>query len=79
MTCSLQTDVLLPGPDEIIALALAALSVEGVGAVLRAPVLTPAPALLVLLYLHLLPPLLLISALQVRFYHHLHSLLPDLQ
>ena len=78
-TCSLAAECLLLSPHHVVALALAGLRVEDVHAEVSAPVLTTTAALLVLLYLHLLPPLLLVPPLQVTLDHHVHPLLDNLQ
>ena len=79
LTCSFFAKLLLLAPQQVGALALAGLGVEAVHAEVGAPVLAAAAALLVLLNLHLLPPLLLVPPLQVRLDHHVHPLLNNLQ
>ena len=79
LTCSLAAECLLLSPHHVVALALTRLRVEDVHTQVPAPILTPTATLLVLFYLHLLPPLLLVPPLQVRLDHHVHPLLNNLQ
>ena len=71
--------LLLRPPDQAGALALAGLGVEPVHALVGTGVGTATAALRVLLQHHLLPPLLLVPALEVRLDHHLHLLLAHLE